>query len=312
LWQAVDTIEKTRMQRAMDTRTAHAAERRGPARDSAPAAPGPLAQGREFVWSDADFSRVKTLIYQRAGISLHDGKHAMVYSRLSRRLRETGYNSFNEYLGWLESHDGEEWQEFINALTTNLTSFFRESHHFEIFANYLRTRPAGSPWSVWCSAASTGEEPYSIVMTAMETLGNNPSFKLTASDIDSRVLATAAQGVYRGESTKGLSNERLQRFFLRGKGSNAGMVRVKPELTRMIDFISVNLIRDDWPFREPFDAVFCRNVMIYFDAATQRRVLERIHRVLKPGGMLFVGHAENFSESRDLFTLRGKTVYERR
>ena len=146
----------------------------------------------------------------------------------------------------------------------------------------------------------------------MEALGNNPSFKLTASDIDSRVLATAAQGVYRLESIKGLSQERLQRFFLRGKGSNAGMVRVKPELGRMIDFISVNLIRDDWPFREPFDVVFCRNVMIYFDGPTQRRVLERIHRVLKPGGMLFVGHAENFSESRDLFTLRGKTVYERR
>lgn len=290
-----------------------APERRRPPREPAEAAAsGPLAQGREFVWTDADFSRVKALIYQRAGISLHDGKHAMVYSRLSRRLRETGYNSFSEYLGWLESHDGQEWQEFVNALTTNLTSFFRESHHFEIFANHLRSRPAGSPWSVWCSAASTGEEPYSIVMTALETLGANAPFKLTASDIDSRVLATAAQGVYRLESAKSLSNERLQRFFMRGKGGNAGMARVKPELPRMIDFISVNLIRDDWPFREPFDVVFCRNVMIYFDAPTQRRVLERIHRVLKPGGMLFVGHAENFSESRDLFTLRGKTVYERR
>ena len=195
----------------------------------------------------------------------------------------------DQYLGWLESHDGNEWQEFVNALTTNLTSFFRESHHFDIFSAHLRSRPAGSPWSVWCSAASTGEEPYSIVMTAMEALGNNPSFKLTASDIDSRVLATAAQGVYRLESIKGLSQERLQRFFLRGKGSNAGMVRVKPELGRMIDFISVNLIRDDWPFREPFDVVFCRNVMIYFDGPTQRRVLERIHRVLKPGACCLWG-----------------------
>ena len=149
------------------------------------------------------------------------------------------------------------------------------------------------------------------MITALETLGANASFKLTASDIDSRVLATAAQGVYRMDNVKGLSTEQLQRFFLRGKASNAGMVRAKPELGRAIDFISVNLIRDDWPFREPFDVVFCRNVMIYFDAPTQRRVLERIHRVLKPGGLLFVGHAENFSESRDLFTLRGKTVYER-
>jgi chemotaxis protein methyltransferase CheR len=273
---------------------------------------GPLAQGREFVWTNADFARVQGLIYKRAGISLHDGKHAMVYSRLSRRLRETGHDSFNGYLSWLESNDGPEWQEFVNALTTNLTAFFREQHHFEIFASHLRSKPSGASWKVWCNAASTGEEPYSIVMTACEALGNNPPFKLIASDIDSKVLATAGNGVYRIDSMKGMSQERLQRFFLKGKASNAGMVRVKPELRRLIDFMSVNLIRDDWPFKEPFDVVFCRNVMIYFDAATQRRVLEKIHRVLKPGGLLFVGHAENFSESKDLFVLRGKTVYERR
>lgn len=236
----------------------------------------------------------------------------MVYSRLSRRLRETGHDSFNGYLSWLESNDGPEWQEFVNALTTNLTAFFREQHHFEIFASHLRSKPSGTSWKVWCNAASTGEEPYSIVMTACEALGNNPPFKLIASDIDSKVLATAGNGVYRIDSMKGMSQERLQRFFLKGKASNAGMVRVKPELRRLIDFMSVNLIRDDWPFKEPFDVVFCRNVMIYFDAATQRRVLEKIHRVLKPGGLLFVGHAENFSESKDLFVLRGKTVYERR
>lgn len=287
------------------------APRVDPAYAAAAAPSGPLAQGREFVWTNADFARVQALIYQRAGISLHDGKHAMVYSRLSRRLRDTGHTSFHDYLGWLETHDGPEWQEFVNALTTNLTAFFREQHHFEIFASHLHAKPSAN-WRVWCNAASTGEEPYSIVMTAFEALGANASFKLTASDIDSRVLATAAQGVYRIDSLKGLSPERLQKFFLRGKLGNAGMVRAKPELRRVIDFMSVNLIRDDWPFKEPFDVVFCRNVMIYFDAPTQRRVLERIHRVLKPGGMLFVGHAENFSESRDLFTLRGKTVYERR
>lgn len=281
-------------------------------RPAAPPVAGPVEQGREFTWTDADFSRVQKLIYQRAGINLHDGKHAMVYSRLSRRLRETGYTSFHDYLGWLEKQDGPEWQEFINALTTNLTAFFREQHHFDILSSLLRSKPAGTPWRIWCNAASTGEEPYSIVITALEALGANAPVKLTASDIDSRVLATAAQGVYRLDNIKGLSTERLQRFFLRGKGGNAGLLRAKPELAKAIDFISVNLIRDDWPFREPFDVVFCRNVMIYFDAPTQRGVLERIHRVLKPGGMLFVGHAENFSESRDLFTLRGKTVYERR
>jgi len=278
----------------------------------APETGGSDTQGREFAWTQADFARVQSLIYQRAGISLHDGKHAMVYSRLSRRLRETGHQSFRDYLGWLESHDGPEWQEFVNALTTNLTSFFREQHHFDILAEHLKSKPANTAWRVWCNAASTGEEPYSIVMTAMDALGGPANFKLWASDIDSKVLATAARGVYRLDGLKGIDTARLQRFFMRGKGNNEGMVRVKPELQRMIEFLSVNLIRDDWPFREPFDIVFCRNVMIYFDAATQRSVLERIHRVMKPGGLLFVGHSENFNESRDLFVLRGKTVYERR
>ncbi len=270
---------------------------------------GPLAQGREFVWSDADFTRIKALIYKKAGISLHDGKHAMVYSRVSRRLRDTGHDTFKTYLDWLEQHDGPEWQEFINALTTNLTAFFREQHHFGVLDELLRKQNTRS-WRIWCSAASTGEEPYSIAMTATEALGGSGSFHLVNSDIDTKVLATAARGVYKTEGVKGLSAERLQRFFMRGKGTNSGLMRVKPELQKNMEFMSVNLIQD-LPFREPFDIVFCRNVMIYFDAATQRQVLERIHRVMKPGGMLFVGHAENFSDARSLFVLRGKTVYER-
>jgi chemotaxis protein methyltransferase CheR len=148
-------------------------------------------------------------------------------------------------------------------------------------------------------------------MTVMESLGPHPKFSLVASDIDSKVLASAQQGVYRLDGLKGVDPSRLQRFFLRGKSGNDGMVRVKPELSRMIEFLMVNLVKDDWPFRDPFDVVFCRNVMIYFDAQTQRKVLERIYKVMKPGGMLFVGHAENFSDSRDLFVLKGKTVYER-
>ena len=269
-------------------------------------------QEREFTWTNSDFDRVQSMIYKRAGISLHDGKHAMVYSRLSRRLRDTGYQSFSDYLSWLDSSDSPEWQEFINALTTNLTSFFREQHHFDILADLLKAKGGGATWKVWCSAASTGEEPYSIVMTALDALGPRGNFTLVASDIDSKVLATAAQGVYRLDGVKGIDAARVQRFFMRGKGSNDGFVRVKPELTSHIQFMIVNLIKDDWPFREPFDVVFCRNVMIYFDAQTQRSVLEKIHRVMKPGGLLFVGHAENFSDSKDLFVLKGKTVYERR
>jgi chemotaxis protein methyltransferase CheR len=267
---------------------------------------------REFAWTDEDFNNVQALIFKRAGISLHDGKHAMVYSRLSRRLRDTGHQSFRDYLSWLESSDGPEWQEFINALTTNLTSFFREHHHFEIFADHLKSKPATTAWKVWCSAASTGEEPYSIVITALETLGPRANFSLIASDIDSKVLASAQQGIYRLDGLKGIDTNQMQRFFLRGKGDNDGMVRVKPEVSKFINFLIVNLIHDDWPFREAFDVVFCRNVMIYFNAQTQRKVLERIYRVMKPGGLLFVGHAENFSDSRDLFVLKGKTVYERR
>src|SRR6218665_2746235 len=179
-----------------------------------PAPPsGPLEQGREFAWTQADFARVQALIRPRAGISLHDGKHAMVYSPLSRRLRDTGHRSFHDYLAWLQTHDGPEWQEFVNALTTNLTAFFREQHHFGILAAHLRAKSAAASapaphWRLWCSAASTGEEPYSIAMTVLETLGAHAAFTLVASDIDSRVLATAAQGVYRLDGLKRLGAER--------------------------------------------------------------------------------------------------------
>jgi chemotaxis protein methyltransferase CheR len=269
---------------------------------------------QEFAFGKADFDRVRQLIYQRAGISLHAGKQAMVYSRLSRRLRETGHRSFADYLKWLEQHGGAsgdaEWQEFINCLTTNLTSFFREEHHFHALAEDLKARRA-QPLRIWCSAASTGEEPYSIAMVVAEVLGANASARILASDIDTKVLATAQRGVYSAES-RGLSAERLRRHFLRGTGANAGFIRVKPELARMIEFRSFNLMSPQWSaLGEPFDIVFCRNVMIYFDAPTQRKVLERMHGMLRPGGLLYVGHSENFTDARELFQLRGKTIYAR-
>ena len=271
------------------------------------------AGDQEFVFGTADFERVRQLIYQRAGISLHAGKQAMVYSRLSRRLRETGHRSFSSYLQSLQNASGsageQEWQEFINCLTTNLTSFFREEHHFLELARDLMSRSA-RPLRIWCSAASTGEEPYSIAMTVEETLGARAAVAVVASDIDTRVLATAARGVYPADS-RGLSPERLRRHFLRGKGANSGHIRVKPELASLVQFRTHNLIDTQWSLGDPFDIVFCRNVMIYFDAPTQRRVLEHFHRVMKPSGMLYVGHSENFTDSRDLFRLRGKTIYER-
>ena len=269
--------------------------------------------GAEFSFDARDFERVRALIYQRAGISLHTGKQAMVYSRLSRRLRETSHRSFASYLEWLEQSSGpageQEWQEFINCLTTNLTSFFREEHHFHALADDLKAR-AGRPLRIWCNAASTGEEPYTLAMTAVEALGANAQVKIVASDIDTKVLATAARAIYPADS-RGLSPERLRQHCLRGTGANAGKMRVKPELARMIEFRTLNLMDAHWSLGEPFDVVFCRNVMIYFDAATQRRVLAQIHTVMRPGSLLFVGHSENFTDSKQLFRLRGKTIYER-
>jgi len=271
------------------------------------------AADTSLLFSQADFEQVRSLIYQRAGINLNAGKHAMVYSRLSRRLRETGQATFAGYLQWLQACKGPageaEWQEFVNSLTTNLTSFFREDHHFQALADDLRER-ASHPLRVWCCAASTGEEPYSIAMTVAETLGAQAQVSILASDIDTKVLAIAQQGVYAADA-RGLSAKRLLHHFMRGKGANAGYIRIRPELAKRVEFRRFNLMNHQWSLGEPFDLVFCRNVMIYFDAATQRQVLQQLHRVMRPGGLLYVGHSENFTESREWFRLRGKTVYQR-
>jgi chemotaxis protein methyltransferase CheR len=207
--------------------------------------------------------------------------------------------------------DSDEWQEFVNALTTNLTSFFREQHHFDLLSDFLRTVPPDPALKLWCAASSTGEEVYSILMTVLDAVGPQRNFSLLASDIDSKVLDTARRGVYSLDAIKGIDASRMQRFFMRGKGVNSGLVMVRPELRRVVTFQMINLIADRWPLKDLFDVVFCRNVMIYFDGATQRRVLERLHLSMRAGALLFVGHAENFGDSRDLFVLRGKTVYER-
>ena len=272
----------------------------------------PVAE-QEFSFAAADFDRVRQLIYDRAGISLHEGKQAMVYSRLSRRLRDTGHRSFTSYLQWLQQPGGsaDEWQEFVNCLTTNLTSFFREDHHFQELTNDLKARTGGQPVRIWCNAASTGEEPYSLAMTVTEALGASASSaRILATDIDTKVLATAQRAIYPADA-RGLSTQRLQKHMMRGKGANAGFMRVKPELAKMIEFRTFNLMATSWSLGEPFDMVFCRNVMIYFDHDTQRKVLEHIHAVMKPGSLLFVGHSENFTDSRDLFVLQGKTIYKR-
>ena len=278
-------------------------------------AAAPVVETGEFPFGAADFERVRQLIRARAGIDLGPNKASMVYSRLSRRLREIGCTDFSSYLAGLQRDgDGHEWQQFVNALTTNLTAFFREAYHFPVLAEFLRERAAGGAREaprVWCAASSTGEEPYSIAMTVIEAMGTNAAARVFASDIDTRVLEQARRGVYPLAAVEALEPERRRRFFQRGTGANAGSARVRPEVARLVEFGQVNLVAPQWALRERFDVIFCRNVMIYFDKPTQRAVLERLHAALAPGGLLFVGHSENFTGSRDLFRLRGKTVYAR-
>lgn len=265
---------------------------------------------KEFEFTTGDFERVRSLIYRHAGIALAGSKQEMVYSRLARRLRATGISTFSDYLDRLETGDTEDEREaFVNALTTNLTSFFREAHHFPLLADHVRQ--LREPAMIWCSASSTGEEPYSIAMTLCETYATlTPPAHILATDIDTNVLATAARGVYPIERLEKLSAERKRRFFLKGNGAQSGLARVRPELSKLITFRQVNLLADNWQVRGPFDAIFCRNVMIYFDKATQARILSRFAPLMRPQGLLFAGHSENFSYVSDAFKLRAKTVYE--
>jgi chemotaxis protein methyltransferase CheR len=266
---------------------------------------------REFAFTSDDFERVRKLIYAHAGISLSAAKQDMVYSRLARRLRETRLKSFGEYLALLERGDKVEWEKFVNSLTTNLTSFFREPHHFPLFAEQLKKLQGRSPIKVWCSAASTGEEPYSIAMTAVETFNSfNTPVSIVASDLDTNVLDIAAKGVYPLDRVDKLSPERLSRFFLRGTGAQEGFVTVRPELRRMVSFQRLNLLEPNWSIRAPVDTLFCRNVMIYFDKPTQYKILSRFAPLLADHGLLFAGHSESFLHAADLFRSLGKTVYE--
>jgi chemotaxis protein methyltransferase CheR len=265
--------------------------------------------GQQATLSQADFERARRIIKERAGINLQPSKQSMVQGRLARVLREHNLYSYAALLDAVEQPHSPLWQSFVNALTTNLTAFFREAYHFPMLAEFLKEQ--NGPIRIGCAAATTGEEPWSIAITALQTLGPSAQVKIFASDIDTEVLRTAQAGVYPVASDKGIDEAMRRRWFLKGSGGNAGLMRVRPELVRMVEFAQVNLVHDALRFAQPFDVVFCRNVMIYFDGPTQRTVLERMHHTMKPGGLLFAGHSENFSAHGDLFGLRGKTVYER-
>lgn len=260
--------------------------------------------------TDSELQRVGKLIYKRAGIVVNAQKREMIFNRLSRRLRTLGLASFSEYICLLESHsEHPEWQNFINALTTNLTSFFREAYHFPILAEHARQRANG--YRVWCTAASTGEEPCSIAMTLNEQLGASVAGpRIWASDIDTDVLAKAEAGVYRLSDLDALTLAQKRHYFLRGAGDNSEWVKARRELLSAIHYQQLNLLDEKWSVPGPFDAIFCRNVMIYFDAPTQQRLLQRFARLLKPGGLLFVGHSEHFNHVHIPLRLRGQSVYE--
>jgi chemotaxis protein methyltransferase CheR len=258
--------------------------------------------------SDKDLQRISELIYQRAGIVLNSQKRDMVYNRLSRRLRELKLTSFTEYVKRLEANQqSQEWQAFINALTTNLTSFFRESYHFPILAEHAGGRPN---YTVWCTAASTGEEPCSIAMTLEQTLGRSITGpRIWATDIDTEVLNKANTGVYRLADIDSLTDEQKRQYFLRGTGAQENLVKVRKELLAEIRYQHLNLLDSKWDVPAPFDAIFCRNVMIYFDQKTQEHLMQRFATMLKPGGILFAGHSEHFSKMNSPFRLRGQSVY---
>lgn len=264
---------------------------------------------REFVFTMEDYENIRRRIYDFAGIALTSSKQDMVYGRLVKRLRERQIGTFREYLELID-RDVSEWEIFVNSLTTNLTSFFREAHHFEILSRRLRQWIAGRPFRIWCCAASTGEEPYSLAMTACEAFNTMaPPVEIVASDINTQVLISAREGVYASGSMNGICEERLQRFFQPVDGEHSSRWKVAPQLQQLIRFCRINLLEPNWPLHGRFDAIFCRNVMIYFDRGTQRTILQRFLGVLEEDGELYAGHSESFLHASELFTNVGKTVY---
>lgn len=259
---------------------------------------------REFSFTREDFERIRQLIHRHAGIHLSPAKQEMVYGRLARRLRALGISSFADYLARLE-RDPAEWDAFVNALTTNYTTFFREAHHFVILKRHLR-QYRGRPIRIWCAAAASGEEAYSVAIAACEAFDSfAPPVEILASDIDSHVLGIAREGRYGEDRLAPLSAEQRQKYFL----TEGGYARVRQEIRRLITFQRINLMDPHWPVKSPLAALFCRNVMIYFDKPTQRRLLERFRPLLLPDGLYFAGHAESLLFADDLFRPLGQTVY---
>ena len=259
--------------------------------------------------NDTDFALVRRLIADYAGIKLSPQKRNMAYNRLLRRLRARGIGSFGAYLNLVQAEPAER-QAFINALTTNLTAFFREPHHFELLGAVARARAGQrlAPMRIWSTGCSTGEEAWSLAMVLREA---GCAGTIHATDIDTDVLNAATAGLYRDERVSGLDPQRLRQHFLRGTGSNEGWVSVRRELRALVKFAQFNLQTTSWPAQDRFDAIFCRNVVIYFDKEFQKRLADRFAQLLLPGGVLIVGHSESFPAAHPQFRSCGRTAYQR-
>jgi len=268
--------------------------------------------------SDSEYQEVRRLLRETAGISLADNKQSMIKRRLSGRLKAREVSSFSEYCDILRSGDRAELEQFANAMTTNLTAFFREAHHFDLLRDTILPRLVakpdrqGKPIRFWSAGCSTGEEPYSLAMQINETCPQPRSADviILATDIDSAALSRCEAGIYPAERFAKMPDARLRRWFERGKGSNSGYFRAKAELRKNLHFKQLNLMQD-WPMRNKFHVIFCRNVIIYFDKKTQLMLVERFAKSLHPGGYLFLGHSESLTNTTDHFSLLGKSVYQK-
>lgn len=268
----------------------------------------------EFGLTDIELRTICELAMRHAGIVLNESKRDMIRSRLTRRLRQLRLASFAEYCELLASGDASELREFVNCITTNLTAFFREPHHFEHLQAEalprLCQRTQDRVLRIWSAGCSTGEEPYSIAMAVLEALPRGWDVRILASDLDTNVLAHAERGVYDADRVRDLPDWRRRRWFLKGNGANAGKVRVIDEVRKRVVFRQVNLIQD-WPVRGPLDVIFCRNVVIYFDKPTQRALFDRFADVLRDGSPLYIGHSETLFRVSERFESLGRTIYRK-
>lgn len=277
------------------------------------------SRDKEFLFTEKDFNYLAQLAGTRAGINLSSGKRELVYGRLAKRLRKLGLHSFKQYCDRLKEGDDEELTNFINSITTNVTSFFRENHHFDfitenILPNLINNQVgvAKPRLRIWSAGCSSGEEPYSIAMVLMESIPDIARWdaKILATDLDSNILEKASKGIYPLQRIQDISLTRRKRWFSMGVGNNLGTGKVVNDLRQMITYRQLNL-GEEWPMRGPFDVIFCRNVTIYFDKPARIKLIERFANLLSDGGHLIVGHSESLFGLTDRFISVGRTVHQK-